>query len=360
MRRLQNVQGLRAVAAVLVVFVHLGGPGGYIATGMSGQDPFWILHPIGNAGVDVFFAISGLIMIVTTSRSEHGRHGAAQFLLKRVIRIYPPYIVVTLILFAPSLLHPDVAASFPALLKSLALWPMAQLPILFVGWTLTYEMYFYLVFAISILVPARYQVAVLAAWAFTTIAVALTVTSADPVLNLIGGPLNLEFLLGVMVGRAVLADRFPRTVVSGILCAAGIAGVLVTYLVWMGPGEDVQNVWIRILGVGVPAALLLYGAIGLERDGRRLPGRVNRFGDYSYALYLIHPLVLRWSSPVLPHLPANQAVAVLAGIGALLMAVAAAFVFRLLVEQPLLRWSQRLTSGRVATLRTPAAADVAS
>ena len=181
-------------------------------------------------------------------------------------------------------------------------------------------------------------------------------SSGDPVLNLIGGPLNLEFLLGVVVGKVVLADRFARPVVSGIACAIGVAGVLLTYLVWLGPGEDVPNVRMRIVGVGIPAALVLYGAVWLERDDRCLPRRLNRLGDCSYALYLIHPLVLRWSSPLLPHLPTNQVVAVLAGVGGLLVACDVAVVFRRLVEQPLLVWSQRLTSPRIRAPRIAAAA----
>ena len=105
------------IAAILVVFVHLGGPGGFTASSMAGQNPFWVLHPIGNTGVDIFFAISGLIMIVTTSRVHHDASSAWRFLLRRAIRIYPPYIIVTLVLFAPSLLHPDVAGSLPGLVS---------------------------------------------------------------------------------------------------------------------------------------------------------------------------------------------------------------------------------------------------
>ena len=247
MSRTQNVQGLRAIAAILVVFVHLGGPGGlpprraWPARIRSG-----VLHPIGNTGVDIFFAISGLIMIVTTSRVHHDASSAWRFLLRRAIRIYPPYIIVTLVLFAPSLLHPDVAGSLPGLVKSLALWPMAQLPVLFVGWTLTYEMYFYLIFAISILVPVRHQSIVLGAWALVTIGVALTIADTNPVLSVVGGPLNLEFLFGVGVGKLVLADRlkFPR-----VSTTVGVAAILTTYLLVLGPGLDVPNAWVRILGV---------------------------------------------------------------------------------------------------------------
>jgi exopolysaccharide production protein ExoZ len=356
MKRLQNVQGLRAIAAALVVFVHLGGPGGFTATTLSGQDPFWILHPIGNTGVDVFFAISGLIMIVTTSRVEHDARSAWVFLRRRAIRIYPPYIAVTLILFAPTLLHPDVMASLPGLVKSLALWPMAQLPVLFVGWTLTYEMYFYLVFAVTILLPARHQLVVLGAWGTVTVAVALTAAGASPLLGLVGGPLNLEFLFGVGVGKALLAGRLRFPVTSTVL---GVAAVLSTYLLLLGPGQDVPNAWVRIAGVGAPSALILYGVLGLEHAGTRLPRFVNGLGDYSYALYLVHPLVLQLSGPLVRRLPPTPLDAVLAGLAALVASFAAAVVFRRLVEQPLLMWSQRLTDGRTVARRAPVVAEVA-
>jgi peptidoglycan/LPS O-acetylase OafA/YrhL len=356
MKRLQNVQGLRAIAAVLVVFVHLGGPQGFTATNLGHQDPFWLVHPIGNTGVDLFFAISGLIMIVTTTRVRHGLSGAGKFLLRRAIRIYPPYVVVTLILFIPRIFHPARASTTSGLLPSLTLWPTAEFPILFVGWTLTYEMYFYLIFAASILVPNRYKFAVLAGWAALTVAVALTVSQLSPLLGLIGGPLNLEFLLGVAVGQMLLTNRLRAPVASIIV---GVAGVLVTYLLWIGPGHDVPNAWVRVLGVGLPAALILYGVVGLEHKGTRLPKKINQLGDMSYALYLVHPIVLAGAGVAVRRLPPTPVVAVLVGLGVLVIAFIAAVIFRRLVEQPLLKVLQRLTSRGTRHPKAAVATDVA-
>ena len=233
---------------------------------------------------------------------------------------------------------------------------MAQLPVLFVGWTLTYEMYFYLIFAISILVPVRHQSIVLGAWALVTIGVALTIADTNPVLSVVGGPLNLEFLFGVGVGKLVLADRlkFPR-----VSTTVGVAAILTTYLLAPGPGLDVPNAWVRILGVGAPAALILYGVVGLESGGKLFPRVINRLGDYSYALYLIHPVVLRIAAPLAARLSPTPVNAVVAGTVALAASVLIAIAFRLLVEQPLLTWLQRLTEKRVVIRRLAVSAEIA-
>ena len=341
MKRLQNIQGLRAIAALLVIFVHVGGPTGFTAKNMAGQDPFWLLYPIGNAGVDLFFAISGLIMIVTTSRTEHSPPSAGRFLLRRIIRIYPPYIAITLALFVLRLFVPSPEGTASGLLPSLTLWPDFAMPILFVGWTLTYEVYFYLVFSISLFVPRRYQLWVLLAWGAVAVIGSLTFAEVSPVLGLIGGVLNLEFLLGVIVGTAVLRRQLYA---PGLCLLGGLAGILVTYLVLLGPGSNVPNAWARVVGVGIPAAVILYGVVGLDSRKRRLPGWLNQFGDASYSLYLVHVPVLMVLALGARRLPPSAPVAVIAGICAIAIACITAVVFRRLVEQPLLRGLQRLTS----------------
>ena len=115
----------------------------------------------------------------------------------------------------------------------------------------------------------------------------------------------------------------------------------------------------RIAGVGAPCALILYGVLGLEHAGKCFPSFINGLGDYSYALYLVHPLVLRLTGPLASHLSPTPLNAVLAGLAALVASFAVAVVFRRLVEQPLLTWSQRLTDGRVAVRRAPVVAEVA-
>jgi exopolysaccharide production protein ExoZ len=132
---LKNVQALRAVAAVMVVFVHLDQLG-VAAGGRSG------LFEAGNAGVDLFFVISGLIMVLTT----WGRPiGPRRFFVNRLKRVVPLYWIVTLAVFAIAVVAPSLMQATRAdpveLAKSLLFIPFAKAnglvqPVAFVGWTL--------------------------------------------------------------------------------------------------------------------------------------------------------------------------------------------------------------------------------
>lgn len=334
MARIQNVQGLRAIAAVLVVFVHLTGAKGFTSE-TFGSDPLGFLYGFGNAGVDLFFAISGFIMIFTTSRVDHTPRNAGIFLLRRAARIYPPYILVTVGILLARQVIPGLGGDGQSadVLSSLLLLPQHSMPVLFVGWTLVYEMYFYLWFTASILVPKAWQMPILLAWGALTVTLALTVHTDNPLLALAAGPLNLEFLFGVIIGKAALAGRlqlpYPAILVGAYLVAA-------SYFSLLHPGDNMPNTWARVLFVGIPMALVLYGFVGLEHRGHVLPSWLNWFGESSYALYLVHVLTLKVAGMALGRLlPHGSLWAVVGAALALAGCCAAAIAFRKWVEDPL-------------------------
>src|SRR5688572_1031667 len=159
--KLYSVQALRAIAALMVLLYHLVNTGAFGWKSADGNliQPAALISAIGFAGVDLFFVISGLVMTVTCY-DRFGRRGQwAPFLARRLIRIYPLYWLVSLGVLAICWLWPELAArdkfSRPTLLKSFLLWPQVEYPIVAVGWTLTYELFFYLVFAGLLLLPRR-------------------------------------------------------------------------------------------------------------------------------------------------------------------------------------------------------------
>lgn len=85
--RLEWVQGLRAFAVLLVLFSHLFRIEEKYAT--QTVLPDFVLA--GVSGVDLFFVISGFIMVVVTEKSRAGLRRAAQFIYRRLLRIYPVY-----------------------------------------------------------------------------------------------------------------------------------------------------------------------------------------------------------------------------------------------------------------------------
>ncbi|MFC3069746.1 acyltransferase family protein [Phenylobacterium soli] len=282
---LLNVQALRGLAAFLVVFVHLetlarlaGLPAG--------------ITVFGNSGVDVFFVISGLIMVVTTSGRRQTPQG---FLRNRLTRIAPLYWAITLAVFALAVVAPSLLQSTTAdpiqLAKSLAFIPYARAdgamhPVVFVGWTLNYEMAFYVIFALGLLLPSRraglaLSIAVLAAAA----AAGLVLRPADPVLAFYTAPMILEFGAGMLLGALFVADRLPRSRAAGwIAVAAGAAAFAVMVLApTLWPSVD------RAWAAGIPALVIVTSGLVAERAGLVLrQGWIQLLGASSYATYLTH------------------------------------------------------------------------
>ena len=144
MSQLRTIQVARGVAANLVVFSHLFFVESKYMIG--GVLPPFTLYGI--SGVDLFFVLSGFIMVAVAGRDI----GPIEFLWRRATRIYPTYWLVSLAVLAVAIVAPTIVNSsiqVPiSLWRSFLLIPDRTLPLLAVGWTLVHEMYFYLVFAI--------------------------------------------------------------------------------------------------------------------------------------------------------------------------------------------------------------------
>jgi exopolysaccharide production protein ExoZ len=338
--RIRNLQALRAVAALMIVAVHLSGPDGAMHK-YAGADPLWWLHAGGQAGVDLFFVISGVIMVVTTWR-DFGRDGAPRsFLLRRVARIYPLYWVVTLPILVVFLIRPDLvnssAVAKPQIIPSFLLLPQPGYPLLIVGWTLVYEMLFYGIFALALLLRLRWLAWILLAWSAFVVALQLAFGDAtNPWLVVLANPMNLEFALGVAVGWLIIGERFvaPRS-----LLVAGAAVVAVLIAVAADRDGGTIGPWFRLLGFGVALAAIVYAAVGLEARRRvEAPRALQTLGDASYSLYLIHvPVITVLGRAISGRVPDSTPVqlAVLAGF-AVAVVIASLVMFRL-IERPLLR-----------------------
>lgn len=311
--RLEHVQALRGLAAMLVLVSHL-----VLIEGRTATDP--LLHGAlewGMMGVDLFFVISGFIMVhVTRDWTEGGGKKVPEFLFARATRIYPLYWIVSAALFMVWLVRPDMvfssSANDPQLLNSLLLVPAYAYPMLEVGWTLVYEMMFYLLFAFLLFLPRRWRPLGLLAWAaLVLIGNALGWQGTSALAFHLFSPLVLEFLAGA--GVALIYHR-----VSGnrrlalILCAVGLTGLLV----WFFGGQPFEDQWPRVLRLTLPAAALLLGAAWLDRHGVRAPRFAVTLGDWSYSLYLTHLLSLvavakLWTLVGLAALPSPFLIAVL-------------------------------------------------
>jgi len=339
---LRNVQGLRALAASLVVLHHIGTTDGIETHYLPGAGPiFGWLRNSGAAGVDLFFVISGFIMMTTSWRSFGATGASAKFFLRRVVRIYPPYWLVLIPLLAVYLIAPAHFTGFhpvhPDLVASFLLLPSLGGQLLFVAWTLVFEMYFYAVFAPLLLLRQRFVVPALGLWAIAEAVLFATChNSANPYLAFLGEPLPFEFLFGCGVGLLYVkgALHAPFT-----LLAAGVAAFGAALLGSEFVPRDLVNLE-RVFLFGIPAALLVYAVVAVEtKRGLAVPAALVAVGDASYAMYLWHSPLLSALGQQVARLHAHGLVAHVMLVAALLAAVVA---FSLAVyryaEQPLTRY----------------------
>jgi exopolysaccharide production protein ExoZ len=294
----------RAGAAILVLLYHMATIPEFRSSATKPTfDALALFEAIGVAGVDLFFVISGVVMTVTCFERLGDRRAIVPFLKRRVARIYPLYWAVAAMVLALSWYAPNLAARSKTdsinILKSLVLWPQRDYPIVGVGWTLTYEMFFYLTFALLLLLPRRVFPAALALGAVSILA--LFPVYDDPSIRGIRGnlslplfasPLVVEFLFGCGVGWLRMHGTMPMPKFA-FWVGIGWLFALGGYFGTTNFAEAAYGAW-RLLIFGVPSALIVYGAMALELRTRLwISPLLVSCGDASYSLYLTHAYVLQ-------------------------------------------------------------------
>lgn len=295
-RQIDAIQGMRAFAALLVAFGHML----HEVSGMRGvAAPPSLFQSWTGAGVDIFFVISGFVMVYASQRLFAQPGGAQVFLHRRIARIVPLYWAMTtaflLVMAAlPSALA-SAAPTFTEILKSYFFVPYVRLdqefmqPVYKLGWTLNYEMYFYCVFACVIVLPMRRAVAAMAAIFFAVVLAGQVLKPQPGVLQFWSHPIILEFIWGAGIALLALRGFAPSRAAAWGLIGIGLSG----FALWAVSGVDPYGA-LRPLVWGVPAAAMVAGAAFMPQGGN---GPLSRLmvllGDASYAIYLVHPMVIR-------------------------------------------------------------------
>lgn len=325
----------------MVVVGHISGPNGFESRFLSGAPLLgWAYLPVQTA-VDLFFIITGLILTITTWNDDRGTDTSRRFLVRRAKRIYPPYWIPTLLVMVLFVLRPELvnasSAFPPEFLQSFLLLPQAGLPFVAVGWTLVFDIYFYVVFGAALLVRRSRMPLILAVWGAITLGLALALGgSTIATLQVIANPMCLEFLLGVGIGYLVMT-RPP--IAPALLLGVGIVLLAVAVVFASQIDATFLQPWYRTLFIGPSAALIVLGAIGLERQHRLVAPRLLQYlGDASYSIYLWHVLVLVAAGRVIAWLlPGTGGLHVILLLLAPIAAVVASVVLYELIEHPLMR-----------------------
>lgn len=284
------IEAGRGIAALLVVLYHasriLHEPRFYGAMPFAGR--------VGNfnAGVDFFFVLSGFIIAWVHWRDIGQPGRIAGYARKRFLRIFPPYWGVLIPLTALYLLFP--AAGQPSqhdplnIALSFVLLPNVVQPVLGVAWTLTHEMFFYVLFAAIIATGWRGFV-ILPLWALAIVVGHLAGPLPFP-LSFLLSPFNLEFILGVAAAAALRQWTVPAPrLVMGV-------GIAMFILFLFMPHIQADPLFGR-LAFGIPSVLFVLGSVEAERFRPfRLPALFGALGAASYVIYLVHPVLLSFGA----------------------------------------------------------------
>lgn len=345
--RIAGIQVLRGLAAVMVLFYHL-----MFSEQLMSAPEDCLLSPLlktGAAGVDLFFVISGFIM-VTVTRNKFGTGGAVpEFLYSRLSRVYPIYWLFTLAIIAlgvikPSLLNIPIGSAWK-ILQSFLLYPQEHFPILKVGWTLVHEIYFYLVFALFLFWPPRFLRPGLGAWTLVILAASVLLWKQPPppagVLDILINPLTLEFVLGCLI--ALLVEKscpLPGWIslgagLLGLAAASSLSGRIIPFL------APLNENWLRVGAYGLPCFLIVYGMVCLEKKQGKVPlSRLQPLGDASYSLYLIHLFVLSAMVKLWSLVPWHNAITQSFWLAAMVAAsIVAGLLIHRFIEKPLLAFT---------------------
>lgn len=328
--------------------------------------PVQYLVQIGQTGVDIFFCISGFVMMVVATREGVVKLDPIEFIARRLIRIVPVYWLVSFALlllvlaanipkfgFAKTISLPVLNPTF--LLESLVLWPTrnpangVNMPFLAQGWTLSYELYFYLCFAFiawRLRQPPLVAAALLVI--MTGVSFALTSFSTQTpgtAARFFADSIFLEFVLGATIFVVLQYMRAG----GAMLLVLGIAALLAM----AETNLPRPAVW------GLPAAAILYGIVATEGK-LSYPRVLISIGDASYSLYLTHGLFTYLYGGLLRRgwfaSPALQDFAIVAGT---VLAIAASIVAYRIAEKPiterlyrllaLYRWQRSRTEPAITT-----------
>ncbi len=287
-----SIQILRAFAAWAVAMLHFvqiyGSSGNYFQPIPKAFNGF------GAGGVDLFFVISGFVMFVTTREKPYSPF---EFISNRIARIAPAYYFVTVVAIFVVYIDKNFFLSrwmgtplldFQFILKSLLFIPTPNppsglyMPFFTLGWTLNYEMFFYILFTISLFFKKNHQFFVTSLLMISIYLLCSNYASGS--LTYYGKNIIFEFLLGIFIGSLYINNKYKLPFSIGICIFLG------SFLFVILRGSKVAN---DLFSDGIPAALMVFSSLSLSENLKKFKylNFFSHLGDISYSTYLLHPFI---------------------------------------------------------------------
>ncbi|WP_333849714.1 acyltransferase family protein [Leclercia sp.] len=295
------VQVCRGIAAMAIVLYHG-------RAFCSHGDVYEIALRGFDAGVDLFFVLSGLVMVLATKNSTGGAKNSIEFIIKRWARVWPPYAVATILFVSIATIFDHNFMLAPekinTLIKSFLFYPLNTdsapalgYPTLGVGWTLNYEMYFYALFAISLL-SKRFRWVTFFSLIFLTLIIipestrTLSFSSSTQYnfsigyLNLITSPIIWDFVCGVIIGLIYFSPiRIKNNYILNMTTYLSVALVL-----WLFSFNSFGDH--GVMGkLPIIAFMVLSLTLRQKEHEQKSPKVLLWLGDISYSIYLTHTLL---------------------------------------------------------------------
>lgn len=341
--RLDSLQVLRGFACLIVVFHHVFRSLTifHSPTQDSILIPSAYLIQLGSIGVDIFFIISGFIMVWISDPYINREKTISDFLLHRIIRIWPVYAIVTSLQclflikeallggYRPFDLHLNRLLSL-FFIPSFNERGLLQ-PILGVGWSLNYEVYFYLLFALSLFIARRFIVPVLLGMIVATLFVS-NLFPVGPFKTFFSNPIILEFIFGAAIAVVYKKFQFNLNNYSTLFASLTVISFYAFYSLDL-------PIDFRFFSYGIPAIFIFLTFLALHKI--QWPEIFIKLGDASYSIYLIHILVIYQITDRVEffgELFSSKLASFITSIIAISVAVFLGFLFYKLVEVPILNY----------------------
>lgn len=359
-KKIDSIQLLRAVAVILVIYNH-----SFIISGGNNftdsiQSHFFHIRHWTSIGLDLFFVVSGVIMTIVTKSYLKKPHGWLDFLLKRIVRIVPLYWLLSAFVYVEryAVHHP---VTHDELAKTILFFPVfaarnALLPIIGQGWSLTFEIYFYLIIVIALAFKPRKVFRPLIITLVVLGICGYLLNSKGTLVRFLLTPILLEFAFGVAVGigyqyfMAFYSKANIKTVkiLSVSATVIGLGLMLASLLYDSGRISTPAYVLIdatvamsRSLIWGLPCAIFVFGLMFMEQAFKlTMPAILIKIGDASYSGYLVHLLVIVTLGKIFMKLGLNNGD--LFVITATLVSILSSLPVYHFLEKPLLSISNKL------------------
>jgi exopolysaccharide production protein ExoZ len=280
-----SIQCLRTVATLLIVVGH--------TTGFVKDSIFTSFIFIANIGIDMFFVISGCVVVHNTYHIANNNKAAISFLKRRLFRAYSNYWAAIVIIALISMVLSRPFTLGENTIHHLLLIPhdsnLSFFPII---WTLSFELMFCFLFVGTIILNRHTKASTYFMWAM--IIFTLRIATDDTrgfYTEFLTSPFHYEFVMGCLVGLAIQKDRLfaplPMLIIGTLLWS--VIGLNASTIFNHVLTDNIDDTELRAVMMGIPCAIFVYGCTAFEKQYRP---RIHRYftlvGDASYSLYLVH------------------------------------------------------------------------